>query len=351
MSKKKIALLILLLLIGGLLFFITYATGPAAKADTTARNFEVVKDASADQVIATLKKQGFIKNEMMAKVYVRLTKKTNMQAGVYKLKRSDNLPAIINHLNDPANITGISLTFIEGKRITDYAKVVEDKLGIKQELFLSKCNDKKFIASLTSKYQLLKDYRFNDKEYYLLEGILAPDTYIVPEDASVENVIELMVKQANDIYIQNSAAFKKSKLSVRDAYTLASIVELEANTYGDRQAVAAVFLNRLEQQMSLGSDVTTYYGLKLNVADRDLTSAELAQKNGYNTRSGMLGLPIGPIGNPSAASIRAVLNPATNDDLYFVSDKNGKIYLAKTYAEHNKIIDDLKAKGLWFTYE
>ncbi|MDR1782599.1 MAG: endolytic transglycosylase MltG [Bacilli bacterium] len=351
MSKKNIILLVILILLGVSLLFVNISMSPVDKSDNTLRNFEVVKGATTNEVIDSLKKQKFIKNAEIAKLYAKIAHKTNMQAGVFQLKKSDNMITIIKHLNDPANITGVSLTFIDGKRVTDYAKVVEEKLGIKQKDFLAKCNDKKFIATLKEKYELVKDYKFNNKAYYLLEGLLAPDTYVVSADSSAETVIEMMVKQANSIYLQNKADIKKSKLSVHDIYTLASIVDLEANSYEDRRAVASVFINRLNDDMPLGSDVTTYYGLKINVGDRDLTTAELAEENGYNTRSGMLGLPVGPICNPSITSIRAVLNPKSGDNLYFVSDKNGKVYLAKTYEEHNKIIEDLKSKNLWFTYD
>ena len=73
----------------------------------------------------------------------------------------------------------------------------------------------------------------------------------------------------------------------------------------DRQMVAQIFMNRLYRKMSLGSDVTTYYGLGIELSQRDLTKAELNMSNPYNTRgAGMQGkLPIGPIGFISEESI------------------------------------------------
>ena len=61
-------------------------------------------------------------------------------------------------------------------------------------------------------------------------------------------------------------------------------------------------------------------------------------------------LPIGPICNPSIVSIEAALKPTKHDYLYFVADKNGKVYLTKSYETHNKVIADLKNKGLWFEW-
>ena len=61
-------------------------------------------------------------------------------------------------------------------------------------------------------------------------------------------------------------------------------------------------------------------------------------------------LPVGPIASPSKSSIQAVINPDDTDYLYFVADKNGKVYFANTLAEHQKIVSDLKIKDLWFVY-
>ena len=61
-------------------------------------------------------------------------------------------------------------------------------------------------------------------------------------------------------------------------------------------------------------------------------------------------IPVGPISNPSKSAIEATLNYKETDALYFVADKNGKVYFTKNNEEHNKIIKQLKDDGLWFTY-
>ena len=116
--------------------------------------------------------------------------------------------------------------------------------------------------------------------------------------------------------------------------------------------MAGVFYNRLNSNWSLGSDVTTYYGAKINMSDRDLYVSEINEKNAYNTRnSSMAGkLPVSPICNPSMSSIKAALYPKTTDKYYFVADKYGKTYFTKTNSEHNQIITKLKRECLWYTY-
>ena len=99
--------------------------------------------------------------------------------------------------------------------------------------------------------------------------------------------------------------------------------------------------------MSIGSDVTTYYGVKKELGSAILQS-DIDSCNAYNTRGACTtGIPIGPICSPSIVSIDAAINPSTNDYFYFVADAKGKVYYSKTASEHASIVADLKSKGLW----
>ena len=110
-------------------------------------------------------------------------------------------------------------------------------------------------------------------------------------------------------------------------------------------------MNRLSKNMNLGSDVTTYYGVKINMGERDLYSEEVSACNNYNTRCATFKtLPISPICNSSIEAIDAVLNPDNNDYYYFVADKNKKIYFSRTQSEHINTINRLKRSGLWYEY-
>ncbi len=62
-------------------------------------------------------------------------------------------------------------------------------------------------------------------------------------------------------------------------------------------------------------------------------------------------IPVGPICSVSDSSIKAVLNPDETNNLYFVADKNGKVYFSETNEQHEKIQQQLKDDGLWFTYD
>ena len=120
----------------------------------------------------------------------------------------------------------------------------------------------------------------------------------------------------------------------------------------DRKNVASVFYNRLDLGMSLGSDVTTYYAVKTDMGDRDLYQAEIDRYNAYNTRGpNMEGkLPIGPISSIGRASIEAAIEPSDTDYLFFVADKNGKLYFTKTNSEHIQVVNNLQSTGMWYEY-
>ena len=97
---------------------------------------------------------------------------------------------------------------------------------------------------------------------------------------------------------------------------------------------------------------TTYYGIKVDVSERDLYQSEIETFNDYNTRHAKMAgkLPIGPICIPSIDSIKAAISPTSHNYYYFVADKNKKTYFFKTYNEHINKINELKRNGLWYEY-
>ncbi|WP_423362964.1 endolytic transglycosylase MltG [Mycoplasma sp. P36-A1] len=348
--KLKVFLIFILVIVSAALTSVVLFVTPVDQEDKTTSNFSITTGQSTDEILNDLLEDNLIKNTLAAKLYIRISNNSDFKSGVFTLSKSLSMPEIIQKLNTQSMTEEVTVTFNEGIRVIDYASIAKKNLGIDEEEFKKACNDTTFINELKSKYQLIKDYKFNDKEIYQLEGLLAPNTYNFSVGSDAKTVIDRLVSQSNTVYLEEKAKIDKSQFNTNEIYTLASIVESEAKTYEDRQLVASIFANRLDKKITLGSDVTTYYGLQLNMSDRDLTEAELTQVNGYNTRADMLGLPIGPINSPSLEAIDAVLTYKANDYLYFVSDKNGKIYATKTLSEHENKIQELKDQGLWFTY-
>ena len=187
--------------------------------------------------------------------------------------------------------------------------------------------------------------------YYSLEGYLYPDSYNILKTYKSEDIIEMLLNNTDKKLSQIKSKIETSKYSLHEVLTLASIVTLESGGSSDSKKIAGVFINRLNNNWSLGSDVTTYYAAKVNLADRDLTNAEINNcNNKYNTRCSGISLPVGPICNPLVTVITDVLNPEKSEYYYFVSDKNKKIYYSKTLNEHEETIRNLKKEGLWYEY-
>ena len=205
--------------------------------------------------------------------------------------------------------------------------------------------DKQYITSLINDYWFLTDKILDDNIYYPLEGYLAPDTYFFDKDVSTKEIIKTLLDEMEG----NLEVYKSIMINDPHYYmTMASIVQLEGTNTENRRQIVGVFKNRLASGYNLGSDVTTYYALQVDMKE-DLSAAQFATNSPYNTRgANMIGkMPIGPICNPSTSSIEASVNPDQNDYFFFVADKHGNIYFTKTNAEHEKMVAEIKAKGDW----
>jgi UPF0755 protein len=165
-----------------------------------------------------------------------------------------------------------------------------------------------------------------------LEGYLFPETYRMPHGLPARHVVKTMVDQFLARWRPLESAARARGFTMRQAVTLASIVEKETGVASERPLVASVFENRLARGMRLESDPTTIYGIAN--FDGNLTRAHLEDEtNPWNTYR-IAGLPPTPIANPGEASLRAVVEPAATDYLFFVAQGDGTHVFAKTFEEH-----------------
>ena len=350
-SKFLLFLLFLIIfIVAGVIGLYIVKIGPVS-SNNDPKLITIEKGENYYKIADKLKKQNLIKSVTFYKIYLKLNSPKSLTAGDYELNETMNVKEIVKTLSDEKNqkINTIKITFREGLNIRKIAKIIEEKTNISADEFINKVTDKEFIKAIQKDYWFLSDSIYNEKIYYPLEGYLFPDTYYFDEKTlSAETIIKKMLKNTSD-----KLAPYKEKLtqnptySVHALFTLASLIEQEGVTAEDRALVASVFYNRLKINMSLGSDVTTYYAAKKDLT-QSLTKAELNDCNGYNTRCvTMKGLPVGPISNFGITSIKATLEPASSDYYYFVADTNKKVYFTKTMSEHNQTIAKLKKEGKW----
>lgn len=345
--------IILLITIIGLIWYVASISKVSRKDDEI--EVTIPLGSGTNKIAEILKENKLIKSKIAFKLYVKLNKVTNFQAGKYYLKQNMNVKEITQMLqtgimHDPNQL---SITYIEGKNMRWLAKKIEETTNNSQEDVMKVLEDENYINSLIEKYWFLTDEVKQEEIYYPLEGYLFPDTYSIKnKDVSVEEIFKKMLDKMESVLDEYKDEIEKNKYSVHQILTIASIIETESMNSEGRKDVSSAIYNRLNRGMAIQSDVTTYYAVKVDMGERDLYQKELDTYNAYNTRGpNMEGkLPIGSVASVSKSSIEAALEPNNTDYIFFVADKNGKLYFTKTASEHNRIISELKEEGLWFEY-
>ena len=164
------------------------------------------------------------------------------------------------------------------------------------------------------------------------EGYLFPDTYFFKKHSTaseVANVLEQNFYQKVETLAPEFESFGKS---FEDVVIMASIVEREsADGFSEKQMIAGILWNRMKKGMRLQVDAP--FKMINGKGSSQLTSEDLGSDDPYNTYTHD-GLPPGPISNPSLDAIKATITPAKTDYLFYLHDKNGQIYYAKTNNGH-----------------
>lgn len=324
---------------------------PVTKEDEIVE-FKVEEGDTLLSIADELVDEELIKSETAYKIYIKTHKTGEIKIGKYSLNKNMGVKRIVETLaSDDYKEDYINITFKEGLNIRQIAEIIEQNTDNTKEDVFNLLKDTTYIDSLINEYWFLTNEIKNENIYYPLEGYLYPNTYQFKKDASVKDIFKTLLDHMDEELTKYKTQIDNSGYSIHQLMTLASIVELEAGSSHERNGVAAVFYNRIRNNWTLGSDVTTYYASQKSFKE-DLTIDEINACNAYNTRSTcIVGLPVGPISNPSDESINGVMNPSTSDYYYFVADKDGKTYFTKTEYEHQNIIQQLQREGLWYTYE
>lgn len=355
LNKKGIIALTLLviILLTPIITIVVYFSKlkPVTKENVTVE-FKVEEGDTLSSIASILEQKNLIKSKTAYKIYLKTHKTTEIKIGKYQLNKNMGVKNIVKTLSgDNYTEDYVMITFKEGLNVRQIAEIIEENTDNTKEDVFNLLKDNNYIDSLINEYWFLTNDIKNENIYYPLEGYLFPNTYQFKKDAKVEDIFKTLLDQMDEELSKYKTQIENSEYSIHELMTLASIVELEAGTSHERNGVAAVFYNRIKNNWTLGSDVTTYYAEQKSFKE-DLTIDEINSCNAYNTRSTcIVGLPVGPISNPSKESIEGVMNPTTSDYYYFVADKDGNTYFTKTENEHQNIIQKLQREGLWYTYE
>lgn len=171
------------------------------------------------------------------------------------------------------------------------------------------------------------------------EGQFFPDTYHYVRGAVDIEILRRAHEKLNSVMEEQwqSRTIGDVLQNPYEALILASMVEKETGQPSDRGRVARVFLNRLGKNIRLQSDPTVIYGLGENF-DGDLRRTHLVEQHPYNTYVNKA-LPPTPICMPGMAAIRATLQAAPGDYLYFVARGDGSSYFSLDLDEHNQAVN------------
>lgn len=329
-----------------------YQLSPTS-SDETMIEIEIPKGSTGSEIATILKDKDVIKNIDVFRVYLKVHNTSNINYGIYELNKAMGVKQIVDIIiGGQVSNNDVKILFKEGQNMRGIAKTIASSTNNTEEDVFALLEDDDYINSLISKYWFLSDTIKDDEIYYPLEGYLAPNTYqFADKDVTVSEIFRRMLDQMDKVLIAYKDQF--TDYTVHEYLTLASMIEQEGKTLEDRKGISSVFYNRLEIGDKLGSDVTTYYALKLDNYVRDLTTAEINTYNPYNTRGPKMSgeLPVGPICASGEEAIASALEPAETDYLFFVADKNGKVYFTKTNAQHEAKIAELMAAGLWYEFE
>ena len=311
---------------------------PTDTSDYEDIKFVVSRNEGKNKILDNLVDANLIKNKYAAIIYMYLNGRTNLQAGEYEVSRSMGTKEIINMISSGEIITqkrpSTRITFVEGITLKEYLKILSDKTDLEYDKIIKEINNEEFLKKLIADYDFLTEDILNDKLYYALEGYLFHETYDFYIDTDLNTAIRTMLNKTKSVLNKYQDDIKNSGYSVHEILTMASIIEKEANSYNDRTMVSQVIRTRLQKNMSLGMDVTSYYGVQKSLKEV-ITAKDLNDENPYNTRvTTFLGLPVGAICNPGESSIKAALNPSDTDYIYFFADiKTGKVYFTNSYNE------------------
>ncbi len=305
--------------------------------------FTIDKGSSAKGVLNALKREKILRNVDVAYFYMRFLSDDSFKAGTYVINDNMSATELIEHMSNEDNIfqETVMVTVIEGSTLKDIANQIAEVTNVDAASLLLYWNDATVLQDYIKDYSFLTGDAAGVNIRYKLEGYLFPDTYEFLTMTTADQVTRKFLDRTQQIYDKYSDLVSGSSLSPHEIFTLASVVQWEANSYEDMQMVAGVFMNRLSGKCNsqtgdkyLQSSVTVCYAadIELSVAC-ELTSTNESSKNDpYNTYY-HAGLMPGPICAPGEDAIHAVLTPDTNSYCFFFADASG-IHYTNTYAEH-----------------
>ena len=258
-----------------------------------------------------------------------LGESSKIKAGNYEFTRPLTPLALLRRITR-GDVTQVAITFVEGWTFKQMLKALQEHPKVRAETVALK------EPELLQKLGIAQPFA---------EGWFFPDTYYFSEGGSDLTILrrahQLMLRHLEQEWGRRAPGLPLK--SPQEALILASIVEKETGKPEERGLVAAVFINRLRIGMLLQTDPTVIYGMG-EAFDGNIRKSDLTTDTPYNTYT-RAGLPPTPIAMPGLEALRATLNPAPSDALYFVARGDGTSKFSRTLAEHERAVTQYQRRG------
>jgi len=323
-----IGLGILLLSAGGVAWWLYRETRPLS-GRFQPQLVRLREPLTPDAIAQRLAARKLIRNPRLLALYLRWRGKQRVAPGDYEFSPNQTLFEIARIL-------------IEEQFTHNWVAIPEgwNRFRIAQRLQERGIADAQEFLALCRQPERFRDLGLPLPEKGTLEGYLFPSTYRLPPGSGAETAIRAMLRATlQNVYLPYREVMQQRGQSLHEVLTVASMVEKEAMHDADRPLIAAVIYNRLKKGMPLQIDATVLYGMgrwKSRVLYKDLE-----HPSPYNTYR-RKGLPPGPIASPGLASVRAALNPADVDYLFYVAQADGYHRFTRTYEEHRQAIREVR---------
>jgi UPF0755 protein len=321
--KSVLALVLALVILVSAACYVMFALPYGPSSETFV---EIPAGTGTTGIAARLQQSGVIRNRFAFDLWRRFHGGT-LRAGEYRFDHPATLAEVYSRIQR-GDVYTLALSVPEGYNIFDIADAVEKAgLGSAQT----------FLAAERSRTGLIADLSPHASS---LEGFLFPETYRFSRHATPDQMLTAMVKRFRveairlGLLAPPAAIGDNSLYDIPRTVTLASLVEKEVRVDSERPLVAGVFENRLRAGMPLATDPTVIYAALLAGRWRGtIYQSDLQFDSPYNTYR-HAGLPPGPIASPGVAALKAAIQPAHTDYLYFVADAQGHSRFSVDLKEH-----------------
>lgn len=288
-------------------------------------DFEIASGSSFSAITRQLVQQGIIENDRWFRLYARWSGDASaVQAGHYLLLPGTTPASMLQQFTSGA-VRLYSFTIIEGWNHRDLLNALHADEAIRATM-----SDEDWPGLLAELGAATAHP----------EGLFLPETYRFPRDTSDRELLAQAYTLMQAVLAEEwSARDEATPLeSPYEALILASIIEKETGLAAERPRIAGVFTRRLQKRMRLQTDPTVIYGIGASF-NGNLTRRDLRTDTPYNTYT-RSGLPPTPIAMPGRAAIRAALNPAPGEELFFVATGlgDGSHRFSTTKAEHDAAV-------------